>query len=87
MADKDWRRYDLEHTPHLVHELDSTVAAKVGELMRRMGLCFGSLDFIVTPEGEHVFLEVNPVGQFGWIADQTGLPIYERLAELLINRA
>jgi glutathione synthase/RimK-type ligase-like ATP-grasp enzyme len=87
VADKDWRRYDLANTPHLVHELDATVEAKIGALMRRMNLCFGSLDFIVTPEGEHVFLEVNPVGQFGWIVEQTGLPIHERLAELLIDRA
>jgi glutathione synthase/RimK-type ligase-like ATP-grasp enzyme len=87
VADKDWRRYDLVNTPHLVHELDSMVERKIGELMRRMNLCFGSLDFIVTPEGEHVFLEVNPVGQFGWIVEQTGLPIYERLAELLLERA
>jgi glutathione synthase/RimK-type ligase-like ATP-grasp enzyme len=87
VADKDWRRYDLANTPHLVHELDATVEKQVGELMRRMNLCFGSLDFIVTPEGEHVFLEVNPVGQFGWIAEQTGLPIHERLADLLVDRA
>ncbi len=87
VADKDWRRYDLANTPHLVHQLDATVASQIGELMRRMNLCFGSLDLIVTPEGEHVFLEVNPVGQFGWIVEQTGLPIYERLAELLIDRA
>ncbi len=87
VADKDWRRYDLANTPHLVHDLDATIAVKIDELMRRMNLCFGSLDFIVTPEGEHVFLEVNPVGQFGWIADQTGLPIHERLADLLIDRA
>ncbi len=87
VADKDWRRYDLANTPHLVHQLDATVERKVGELMRRMNLCFGSLDFIVTPEGEHVFLEVNPVGQFGWIAAETGLPIHERLAELLMDRA
>jgi glutathione synthase/RimK-type ligase-like ATP-grasp enzyme len=87
VAAKDWRRYDLANTPHLVHDLDATVERQIGALMHRMGLCFGSLDLIVTPEGEHVFLEVNPVGQFGWIVDQTGLPIYERLAELLINRA
>ena len=87
VADKDWRRYDLANTPHLVHELDATVESKIDALMRRMNLCFGSLDFIVTPDGEHVFLEVNPVGQFGWIAEQTGLPIYERLAELLLDRA
>jgi glutathione synthase/RimK-type ligase-like ATP-grasp enzyme len=87
VADKDWRRYDLVNTPHLVHDLDATVERKIGELMRRMNLRFGSLDFIVTPEGEHVFLEVNPVGQFGWIVEQTGLPIHERLADLLIDRA
>jgi glutathione synthase/RimK-type ligase-like ATP-grasp enzyme len=87
VADKDWRRYDLEHTPHLVHELDATVEKQIGELMRRMNLCFGSIDLIVTPEGEHVFLEVNPVGQFGWIVAQTGLPIHERLADLLVDRA
>jgi glutathione synthase/RimK-type ligase-like ATP-grasp enzyme len=87
VADKDWRRYDLANTPHLVHELDATVERKIGELMRRMNLRFGSLDFIVTPDGEHVFLEVNPVGQFGWIVEQTGLPIHERLADLLLDRA
>ena len=87
VADKDWRRYDLANTPHLVHELDATVERKIGELMRRMNLRFGSLDFIVTPDGEHVFLEVNPVGQFGWIVEQTGLPIHERLADLLVDRA
>ena len=83
---RDLVRTDNNGT-HLVHELDATVAHRVHALMRRMGLCFGSLDFIVTPEGEHVFLEVNPVGQFGWIAEQTGLPIYERLADLLIDEA
>src|SRR5262245_7718908 len=87
VADKDWRRYDLANTPHLVHDLDASVERKIGELMRRMNLCFGSLDFIVTPDGEHVFLEVNPVGQFGWIVEQTGLPIYERLVDLLIDGA
>jgi glutathione synthase/RimK-type ligase-like ATP-grasp enzyme len=87
VADKDWRRYDLANTPHLVHELDATIEKKIGELMRWMNLRFGSLDFIVTPDGEHVFLEVNPVGQFGWIVEQTGLPIYERLADLLLHRA
>lgn len=87
VANEDWRRYDIDNTPHLPHELDPGVAARVHALMARMGLVFGSLDFIVTPEGEHVFLEINPVGQFDWIAELTGHPIYERLAELLIEGA
>ena len=45
---------------------------------------FGGVDLIVTPEGEHVFLEVNPNGQFDFIAKLANLPIYERLAEMLL---
>ncbi len=36
-------------------------------LMERMGLVFGCFDLIVTPEGEHVFIEINEMGQFLWI--------------------
>lgn len=38
-------------------------------LMDRLGIVFGAFDFIVTPEGEHVFLEVNPSGQFLWVEE------------------
>ena len=37
--------------------------------MRSLGIVFGGFDFIVTPGGEHVFLEVNPEGQFLWIEE------------------
>ena len=51
--------------------------------MERLGLVFGSIDMIVTPQGDYVFLEVNPSGQFDWIARLSGLPIYEHLAAML----
>ena len=35
--------------------------------MRKMGLVFCALDFIVTQDDEYVFLEVNEQGQFLWI--------------------
>ena len=62
----DWRArsVDLAVEPDT---LPATVERSVRELMRRLGLVFGCLDFIVTPEGRHVFLEVNPMGQFLWI--------------------
>lgn len=85
IANRDWRRYDLDNTPHLPHDLDPHVGGQIDDLMKRMDLRFGSLDLIVTPEGDHVFLEVNPGGQFDWIAALTGYPIYERLADLLIE--
>ena len=37
--------------------------------MRCMGLVFGALDLIVTPDEEYLFLEINEQGQFLWIED------------------
>lgn len=79
----DWRRYDLDHVRHEPYELPAQVADKLLRLMDRLGLVFGSVDMIVTTEGRFVFLEVNPNGQFDWIAQLTGLPIYENLASML----
>jgi glutathione synthase/RimK-type ligase-like ATP-grasp enzyme len=79
----DWRRYDLEHTPYERYDLPPGIASKLLQLMERLGLVFGSVDMILTPEGDHVFLEINPNGQFDWIANRTGLPIYEHLGAML----
>jgi glutathione synthase/RimK-type ligase-like ATP-grasp enzyme len=54
-------------------------------LIRRLGLVYGAIDLIVTPGGEHVFLEVNPSGQFLWIEDEVGLPLLDAMSEMLIQ--
>jgi glutathione synthase/RimK-type ligase-like ATP-grasp enzyme len=82
----DVRRGSLE-VPHEIHSLPREVEAKVLGLMREFGLQYGAIDMIVTPEGEYVFLELNPNGQFGWIEEMTGLPLYDALADLLISGA
>lgn len=83
---EDWRRYDLDNTPHEPYELPAEVANKLLVLVERMGLVFGSIDMIVTPAGEHIFLEINPTGQFDWVAQLANLPLYEALATLLRTR-
>jgi glutathione synthase/RimK-type ligase-like ATP-grasp enzyme len=45
-------------------ELAPDVARRCLDFVRSYGLSFGALDLILTPGGEHVFLENNPVGQF-----------------------
>jgi glutathione synthase/RimK-type ligase-like ATP-grasp enzyme len=50
-------------------ELPPAVEQRCFELMDRLGIVFGCFDFAVTPEGEHVFFEVNPAGQFLWIEE------------------
>jgi acetyl/propionyl-CoA carboxylase alpha subunit len=55
--------------------------------MKIMQLEFGALDFIVDPEGNWWFLEVNPSGQWLWIETLTGLDISGEIAQWLISTA
>ncbi|HKV11858.1 MAG TPA: hypothetical protein VJ725_27175 [Thermoanaerobaculia bacterium] len=54
-------------------------------LMEKLGLAYGAIDFVVTPEGEYVFLEVNPSGQFLWADFEAGLPLLDAMSEMLIQ--
>ena len=65
------------------YTLPPDIAHRVLELMRLFGLQFGALDFRVTPDGEHVFLEVNPAGEFLFISRRTGQPIAQAIAASL----
>ncbi|WP_028192279.1 ATP-grasp ribosomal peptide maturase [Salinispora pacifica] len=78
----DWRA-DYRNLRYSVETLPDDVAAKVRRFLKLRRLRFAALDFIVTPEGEHVFLEANPNGQWAWIEDQTGLPIAAAIADAL----
>src|SRR5260370_18048130 len=78
----DWRHrpFDIEEKPI---ELPPAIETKIYAFMQVFGLVYGAFDFIVTPEGHHVFLEVNPAGQYMWVEVQTGLPITAALAQEL----
>lgn len=80
----DWRRaYD-----ELVFKADvlpDEIAERCFALLDRLGLVFGCLDFIVTPEGEYIFLEVNQTGQFLFVEEATGQPLLDAFTELLIQ--
>ncbi|MEM4327489.1 MAG: hypothetical protein QXK64_01600 [Candidatus Woesearchaeota archaeon] len=38
---------------------------------------------IITPNGDHIFLEINPTGEFKWIEDFTGLKISDAVLDHL----
>jgi len=81
----DWRRYDLYQTPHAVHELPQEVAEMCVRLVEQLGLCYGAIDMVLTPDGRYVFLEINPNGQYLWIEGLTGLPISDAICDLLLS--
>ena len=54
------------------HTLRPEIQETLLLLMRRMGLEYGAIDLRLTPDGDYVFLEINPAGQFLWIEEATG---------------
>ncbi len=80
---QDWRHYDDQTVKYTTHDMPAREQARCVELVRSFELNYGALDFIVTPEGQYVFLEINPSGQWGWIEELTGLPIAEAIADWL----
>jgi hypothetical protein len=80
----DWRHYDWGHTPYRVHHLPEPLRRACLAMVASLGLRFGAIDMIVTPDGRYVFLEINPNGQWLWIQDETGLPIAEAICTTLL---
>lgn len=78
-------RLDAENLRHEPIHLSEELEALCLEMTHRLGLRMSNIDFIVTPEGEHVFLELNPNGQFAWIEDLTGLPLTTALVDELLG--
>lgn len=57
------------------------------DLMRRMGVIYAAMDFIVTPTGEWVFLESNNAGQFLWLEETwPELPVLDMFVQFLLAR-
>src|SRR5688572_28594519 len=81
----DWRRAAPEECRWQTAQLPTDVARSLQALMSELGLVFGAIDLICTPSGEHVFLEVNPGGEWGMLERDLGLPISEAIAEALLD--
>jgi glutathione synthase/RimK-type ligase-like ATP-grasp enzyme len=62
------------------HELPAEVSTKLLRLMRHLGLEYGAIDLRLTPDGDYVFFEVNPAGQFLFVEYACGLRSSEALA-------
>lgn len=65
----DWRAMSDHKIVLEPYQLPSKVIERIRQFMQQLGIVFGSLDLIVTPEDEYVFLEVNEQGQFLWLEE------------------
>ncbi len=66
------------------YQLPKDIEMKLAKLYRKLELNTGSADLIVNEEGEYVFLEINPVGQFGMTSVPCNYNLEEKIAKYLI---
>ena len=77
----DWRA--AGHREQDIFSLPDQVKASIHRLMDSFEINFASIDMILTPDGEFVFLELNPNGQWLWLEIELGLPLTAAMADLL----
>ncbi len=82
-AEIDWRHTSNPDLPHARVTLPTALQQRLHKLMDRLGLEFAAIDLVETPEGEFVFLEVNPNGQWLWLDDKLELGISTAVAAWL----
>src|SRR3989338_6716232 len=85
----DWRRKPSINDFDVKMEkvsLPDTITRKIFAYLEKLGLRYGSFDFIVTPDGDYVFLDINPNGQWYFVQLRTEFQVASALADLLINK-
>jgi glutathione synthase/RimK-type ligase-like ATP-grasp enzyme len=80
----DWRRAAPVECHWQRARIPPELEQQLTALMRKLQLLYGAIDIIRTPAGEHVFLEVNPGGEWGMLERDLGLPIAAAIADALL---
>jgi hypothetical protein len=65
------------------YDLPADVCRALLEMVRGLALRFCSADLVLTPDGRHVFLDLNPNGQWLWLELEAGLPLSAAMADVL----
>ncbi|WP_246127241.1 ATP-grasp ribosomal peptide maturase, partial [Embleya hyalina] len=78
----DWRR-DYDSLSYKICDPPPAVTRSVLAMLDALGLPYGAFDFVITPAGEWVMLEVNPSGQYAFVEQATGLPVTAAIADYL----
>ena len=82
----DWR--DAPHTEKntSIVELPPSLIKKCHKLMKKLNIEFACFDFIVTLDGDYIFLEFNEMGQFLWLEEHLPeVPFLDIFCEFLIS--
>lgn len=81
----DFRNYNYQMPNRCIpFNVPNNIMDKLKRLMVEIELNTGSIDLIYNEKNdEYIFLEVNPVGQFGMVSDPCNYNIEKKIAEIL----
>jgi glutathione synthase/RimK-type ligase-like ATP-grasp enzyme len=84
----DWRAETFSQDFSFeLYELPAALKYKIRLFMRKLGIVFGCFDFIVTPDDDYVFLEVNEQGQFLWLEEYNeDIPVLDIFIKFMLHR-
>lgn len=77
----DWRDSNAT-VSYTASSLSDDVQRMCRTMLDKLGLVYGAFDFVRTPEGELVFLEVNPTGEWAWLENRLGFPMRDAFIQL-----
>lgn len=85
-AQLDWRSVEPDSLGAAEVTLPQEVEHACLKLLEALGLVFGCIDLIVDERGDHIFLEVNQMGQFLWIEQANpNIPLLDAFCRFLIS--
>ncbi|NND98834.1 MAG: hypothetical protein HKN47_16065 [Pirellulaceae bacterium] len=68
---------------YVPHELPEDVKSLLRTMMCELGLSYSTVDMRIDDQGNYVFLDLNPQGQYLFVEIRTGQPITAAMADLL----
>lgn len=83
----DFRNYNLEKPNRRIPiELPTNYSKKLIRFFNKLDLDTCSVDILVTNDDKFIFLEINPIGQFGMVSTPCNYMIEKIIAEDLIKK-
>lgn len=79
----DWR-LEKDQIKYTKFQLPKEICQLCTTLVSRLGLTFGGIDLAVSG-GDFYFIEVNPTGEWAWLAALLDLPIASVICDHLLN--
>jgi len=80
----DLKNYNIENPNRILpYKIPIELENKLTNVMKMIGLKSGSIDLAVNTNGEYIFFEVNPVGQFEQVAIPCSYNLFRIISEIL----